>query len=499
MAPIVKQSTILSVPDTKGAVLRAEANAHGRGAPDGVGMLSFAGSNRNGIDPYFIGRLYQESPVVNSLIDIGASAIACRKFRVGVLDNSNVFTEIFKAQPYNLLSYINSHTTVYEFLYSWYAFKKLYGVVYIAMEPTDGPYAKHTSMSLWMLNPLYVSKKTLPDGSCVYLYRPDGSKEGIAFGEVFVIEDRAFNPLDTWLPNVNIASLTIDSNLIKFAKTQMASYYQHAAKLSGVIEMEETLEDDDIEKIKRQVKDQYSGVTNHFRTMILDKGKKYTPLQGNGSAEHISDVVAGSLDAHAMVLGVPIGLASGNISKSGLAMELEALMWTRNLIPFGTNACALLNKHLSEPMNFLAAERKMGQRTEIRIDFRKIPCLLPSEMIEARIEVARGITGLKTPNQLAADRGDAPFTGDWQEYGDTPLPMSMAGVGTAKNSTTDSNGNTSPSLGLPGGDGTRDQSGSGEAQMTDTTGRKALGIASMFNAVDRILSGNDKITSEDEE
>jgi HK97 family phage portal protein len=64
-----------------------------------------------------------------------------------------------------------------------------------------------------------------------------------------------------------------------YAEQQYAGkFYANGARLSGVVEVGQSLSEPNKEKVRSQFEEKYGGLTNAFRVGVLDLGMKYTPL-----------------------------------------------------------------------------------------------------------------------------------------------------------------------------------------------------------------------------
>jgi HK97 family phage portal protein len=422
-------------------------------------------TQKGSITPELAARIYSSSPLVNSLIRIGAGAFSQVPLKVMLSERHGVrATEKRTGYPYKLFKWVNPHMTYAGLMENLYSWQKLVGQAFWAIEENEDRYKGISEFSIYPLNPLYVKIVPDPDtGRKGYVY--EVGPERLYIPDELVLHFPTFNPHDHWTGHIDLNALEYDMQIERASKKQTRNFHANAAILHGVITSPEELGDDEIRRLKAEFYQQHSGSRNAYRHLVLEKGMTYNPIKSNGSDQFLAQLLDQIGDSHAMVLGVPLALATGR-SVGNKLIEVEAMMWKQNIVPFAEKVEQTITKRLCMPIQ---TKLPSSMRLYTSFDFSNIEALRLHELDRVRMEVARVHTGLATPNEIRATRNEEPYTGELADFGDSPMP-----VFTAKQSQQAQGAGTSPSLPLPGSEGGRDQSAGGEGEMLDETGTRAL-------------------------
>lgn len=415
--------------------------------------------------------VYCRSPLVNSLIRTGATAVAQVPLDIVVTNPvTNEKRKRTSGYPYKIFQFVNPHMTTFEFIETCYSWFRLVGYCAVAIEETTSEHSGESVLSLYPLDPRYLDIVPDPDtGTKGYVYgnnRSPRTPKRIYLSESQVFYFKNFNPRDYWLGNIDLNALDFDLQIEGYSKKQLKNFYANASVINGVISTTEDIGDVEIRRLKREFHQQYSGARNAYRLLVLENGMTYEPIKSNGSDEFVNDVLSAVQDSHQMVLGVPICLLTCTAPKGGKLAEAEALMWKLNLKPWLIRFCAALTKKFCSPVNQMSYAGWSNMVFEP--DFAEVDALRIHDLDRTRTEVARVNTGLNTPNELRGKRNEPAYTGDSAEFGDLPTPVYMAKVAEAQAAA-----QASASLSMPGTEGGRDQSANGEAQLVDQTGKRS--------------------------
>lgn len=473
---VVKNPTIISeaLPqiDTKGLADRAHANALGYSYTGNLQEVTTPETDLN-VRPDVAARVYQVSPLVNSLIRVAADAFSTLPLNVLMRDRkaNGSSKRKYTGQPYEVLNWVNNRMTLPELLANTYSWYRLLGVAYWSIEVTPEKYRDISPISIYPLNPLYV--KIIPDpetGVKQYVYSVDGA-EKIYIPEENIIEFRTFNPRDHWLGNIDLNTLDTDIQIERYTKRQLKNFQANASLIYGILMTEDEVGPDEIRRLKREFQEQYAGAKNAYRILVLEKGMQYEPLKSNGTDQFMDQMLGFIADSHAMVLGVPISLLTAKIEGNAKLIEIESLMWKQNLKPFALKVQSVLTKKLCLGVNELLRKQGVSSRTYIEFDFSQIDALRIEQLNRVRAEVAQINSGIMTLNEVRIEYGLEPFSGEYAEYANAPVPYFNLKFNAERSNNGEATG-TSPSMTLPGSEGGRDQSDNGEAQMADETGRR---------------------------
>ena len=435
---------------------------------DAVGLTRSGPSNKelyapdnNLYKPEEIARLYQQSPYVYSAVRMIAKSLSSVDLHVYKKGNPRKRKET--GPIYTLLNFVNptmSPTQLMEFTASWLA---LAGRVFWAIEDTPAPYANISPVSIYPLNPQYVKIVPDPDTKVMgIVYEVSGKK--IYYPMERVVEFSEFSSIDYWVGNSPLNALAYDIQIERFIKKEYRNRFYNASVLDGVLKVGNEWDDDEIRKLKREFKEQHEGTKNAHRILILTEGMEYEQLREPTGNQTTPLVLNDVLDTHGMVFGVPSGLLNPKSTDANTLKELKGLMWENTIVPMARLIQEAITKQLCMRVSVLL---------EVEFDFSNVYALRLHDLDRARVEVAHLNAGIKTANEIRLERGLDPLK---FESSDMPFPewSALAKANTASRGTPDGGSSASPSLTMPGSQGGRDQSSSGEAQMLDQTAQRNL-------------------------
>lgn len=458
-------------PETKSRVLQADMFA-AIGDDKNIAKSELATVPYKGIISNKIASaIFASSPVVRRAADLVADQAMMAPmtlYRRRSL-TSSLWQEEYDKYPAEMLLFINSMMTPCEFVGSLVRMLMLYENAFVAMEPTPASHSAISPMSLYPMLPEFTT--LVPDaekGVNYYVYKVPGAKP-VVFEEKNVAHISGFSPFDRYYGLGRLNALEQDIRKERNAKRYLGRFYSSAAAISGILETEFEGEEEII-KYRRQIEENYRGGDKAWRVMVLEKGMKYTPVVSSQIEVNSMPVVKDTYEMTAMVFGVPAGLlfelAGANVK------ELETALWRLTVMPLLLRIEQSLTKHICHC-------NRMGLRLRIGFDVREILALKRDMLDIAKMDIAYVNVGIRTPNQIAATHNWELFTGDHAEWGDTPTPVWKAkaaedlAASKPGGNTAQANG-TSPSMTMPGSEGGRDQSETGEAQLIDESGKKLL-------------------------
>lgn len=452
-----------------------------KSAVDRVHMVEAGGSNasskelfapRNDYDAQLAARAYQQAPIVHAMVKIIAdllSTVPLNVYMQGRVSGSRAEQKL-TGQPYKLLQWVNPRITPTLLKRNTASWLQLDGNAYWAIENTPDQYASRCPLSIYPLNNRFLKIVPDPDtGQRAYVYQIGTEK--IYLPDDKVIHFKNFNPLNHWYGLGSLAPLEFDTQIERFAKRGLSNMFRRGAVIDAVIKSKEDLGADEIRKLKREFRAQYEGIRNSHRILVLDKGMEYDPIDPKQAEQGTIQLLQGPvMDDYAMVFGVPYAVAVGKAEKLS---DAEFLMWMKTIIPLGD----LIDQMLTKAMAQIISERMF-----IAFDYSNVSALRLHDLDRARVEVAHFNTGLRTANEIRAERLLAPHRrfGPDEElvFGDTPFPewkarqTALLAEEAAQRQMEMDAAKADPSLSLPGSEGGRDQSSGGEAQMLDETGTR---------------------------
>ena len=226
---------------------------------------------------------------------------------------------------------------------------------------------------------------------------------------------KMFHPTNDWygLSPIEAGAYSIDQH--NEAMNWMQALLQNSARPSGALTVKDgsTLSDDNFNRLKAQIEEQYSGSSNAGRPMLLEGGLDWTAMGLSPSDMGIIDAKSSSARDVALALGVPPQLLGipGDNTYSNYA-EARLAFWEDTVLPLMNLIIEDWNAWLAEPYN-----------VEIRADLDEIPAI--AEKRNALWEMADRSTDL-TINERRALKGYEPIEGgDVVLVNATQVPINM--------------------------------------------------------------------------
>lgn len=227
---------------------------------------------------------------------------------------------------------------------------------------------------------------------------------------------KAFNPLDDWygLSPIEAGAYAVDQN--NQAMEWMQSLLQNSARPSGALASppERDLTDEQFNRLKTQIDENYAGARNAGRPMLLEGGLKWEQMGLSPVDMEIIETKFSSARDVALALGVPpqmLGIPGDNTYSN--YQEARLAFWEDTVMPLVDMFSDDWNQWLAEPMG-----------VELRPDFDQVPAIAAKRQV--LWDMAEKATDL-TLNERRALKGYEPIKG-----GDEILVQaSMIGLGMA--------------------------------------------------------------------
>ena len=454
----------------KSQVLAAEIGAAGLPMnPDSRGVNDFFGPEYKGlITPDIAVRIYQVCPEVRSCIDLiagYASTVPLKAYSKPTRKGD--WVEDDRIIPGQMLKYINPKMTQAEYITRIISHLLLFENAYIAIEDAPPGDQDKSPFSLYPMNPVWTRLIPEPiNGVKYYRYAVSGN-DPVFFRYDKVLHIKGYSPLDDFYGLLKLNALSTDVEKSRNAAKFLSKFYGKAVNLSGVLELGELgagSGPDELAKYKKQIEEQYQGGDNAFRVLVLEKGMKWNVPASNNVEVNTIPVLAHSRADIQMMFKVPPQMFSGD---SRVPEAVEGTFWNMALLPDLNRVAQAHDKYLAKALDY--------HKYLIRFDLTEVIALKRQLFDLTRVNVADANTGIYTPNEIRVRDGHKPYDGENADWGDTPVPVSLAKLGAAgkPGGNPAQQGGTSPSLSMPGSQGGRDQSGHGEATLPDKSGMKS--------------------------
>ncbi len=227
---------------------------------------------------------------------------------------------------------------------------------------------------------------------------------------------KMFNPLSDWygMSPVQPGAHAIDQN--NEAMTWMQALLQNSARPSGALTVKDggSLSDENFNRLKAQIEEQYSGSNNAGRPMLLEGGLDWTQMGLSPTDMGIVEAKFASARDVALTFGVPPQLLGipGDLTYANYA-EARLAFWEDTALP-------LLDMILTDWNSWLGSVYNV----EIRADVDAIPAIAEKRL--RMWQMADSSTDL-TINERRALKGYGPIPGgDTLFVSSSEIPLSMA-------------------------------------------------------------------------
>jgi HK97 family phage portal protein len=100
---------------------------------------------------------------------------------------------------------------------------------------------------------------------------PDGEKVPLEVDDV--IQIKLPNPADVYRGLGPVQAVLMDIDAVKYSATWNRNFFLNDASPGGIIEVDETLSDDDFREMTQRWREQHQGVHNAHRVAVLERGK----------------------------------------------------------------------------------------------------------------------------------------------------------------------------------------------------------------------------------
>lgn len=128
-------------------------------------------------------------------------------------------------------------------------------------------------LELWPVRPDRM--QPVPDAEnflAGYVYTgPDGERVPLELNQV--IQLRMPNPLDPYRGMGPVQTLLSDLDATRYSAEWNANFFKNSAEPGGIIEVEDTLDDEEFNEMRDRWNEQHRGVANAHRVAILERGK----------------------------------------------------------------------------------------------------------------------------------------------------------------------------------------------------------------------------------
>lgn len=228
------------------------------------------------------------------------------------------------------------------------------------------------------------------DGTAsAYVYEVGGQKVkwdlDIAGGIIPVLHSKLFNPTDDWYGQAPIEAGAYAIDVHNECMAHIQALLQNSAKPSGALVTKEgqSLSDENYNRLKLQMEEQYQGAKNAGRPMLLEGGLDWKPMGLSPNDMQIIETKNSAARDICLAFGVPpmlIGIPGDNTYSN--YSEARLAFWEDTVIP-------LLNRILGDWQGWLA--EPMG--VTIKPDLDQIPAIVEKrEKLWAMLQDSKVLT-----------------------------------------------------------------------------------------------------------
>jgi len=292
----------------------------------------------------FADEAYVKNVIAHRCIGMVASGASSIKWKL-----TKNGKEITKHPLLKLLSRPNPTSGGAEFFETVYSYKLIAGNAYIlAVSPNNEP------KELYTLRPdmvqVIAGKQGIPLG---YRYTDGKNHRDYMLdsitGKCAILHLKAFHPLDNWygLSSIESAAYSIDQHNQAGAWNQ--ALLQNGARPSGALVVKQgegmdNLSDEQYNRLKNQIDDQYSGASNAGRPILLEGGLDWKEMSLSPKDMDFMNIKNSSARDIALAFGVPPQLLGipGDNTYSNMA-EARLSLWEQTILPFMDNVTDAIN------------------------------------------------------------------------------------------------------------------------------------------------------------
>ena len=177
---------------------------------------------------------------------------------------------------------------------------------------------------------------------------------------------RLFNPLNDWygMSPVEAGAYGVDQH--NESMVLMQSLLQNSARPSGALQSEDAMSDDNYNRLKAQLEDQYQGSRNAGRPMLLEGGLKWVQMGMSPRDMEILETKYSSARDVSLAFGVPaqlMGIPGDNTYSN--YQEARLAFWEDTVIPLVERQADNWTNSLGEDFGGL----------EVRADYDHVPAI----------------------------------------------------------------------------------------------------------------------------
>lgn len=267
--------------------------------------------------------------------------------------------------------------------------------------------------ALLRLRPEYTRIATNRRGEIVgYVYSVQGAQ--LAFDIDEILHFKRPSPHSEYYGMGVLQGILPDVGIEFGVNEHVIGFFVNGARISGILTIDGTLQEDQFERIKRQFREEYGGSGNAFSVLIAEQGTEFRPLTQPPASSGVKEIAELSKDKILSGFGLHAEMLGGSQSPGDVkAADVQRIM-TRKMRPRA--------RRTSERMTY-SIVGQWGQ-IGIWIDTSEV------EAMEIRISRARDMLGAGgTVNEARQEMGEPTFTAEnfpgmeaeWYDLANVPI------------------------------------------------------------------------------
>lgn len=268
-------------------------------------------------------------------------------------------------------------------------------------------YAGGIPDSLFILNPRRVSMKVENGRVVRWFYEADGEIVPMLSDEV--IHFRDWNPWNAYRGVTPLVSLQYEVEQDLWANKSNTDLLKHNAIPQGILKTDQLIREEEADLIETRWERKYGANSKNRKIAVIGKGTEFKPLTFSPDVLKLFDLKRWNLYTILAKYGIPPRVANIQDAKSSLSgtdtEAQHAAFWQYTLIP------ALKNFEQIVETQFF---RRFGLSERGVFDFSNIPELQQSADEQSKRDIEEISAGIKTINDVLAERGKVP-----KSWGDT--------------------------------------------------------------------------------
>jgi len=312
-----------------------------------------------------------------------------------------------------LLARVNGLMTRYDLWEATSANLDLTGNIYWLLFPD----AAGIPREIWPLRPDRV--EIIPDPrEGIWGYRYTVNARIFEFSKRWVIHLRDYSPWHDFYGQGALSPSWVEASTYELSSRYRAAFYANSGRPDGVLSTEQQLVRAQIEQMRELWQETHTGVDNAHRTAILHSGLKYQVVAAtHKEAELVKDREMNRQD---ILSGFGVSLAAAGIEVGDVGRREEQIRNYREstIVPRVIKIVETLNEFLVIP--------HFGPTLRIRADIKAF--LKEDEQRRSQIDVQEVEAGIRTVNEVRADRGDPPVPWGDKPPSRGPSPADMAAL-----------------------------------------------------------------------